>query len=521
MSSNLKVLFSSLKMAIATFCSRILGLVREQVFAYYFGATGFTDAFLIAYRIPNLLRDLFAEGAFSAAFVPTFIEAGEDSKEEARKLFWKLFILLTLTTLMIGVVIIFFAPEIVDLFAPTFKADPQKFELTVTLTRLMSPFLCFVSIAALFMGVLNSLKIFFLPSFAPVFFNIAMIVSMIAFPVYFIERGMNPILSLGVGVFLGGLIQAFVQFPLILKKQMGPIRPGKIFDKRVKKVFKLLGPGLIGFAATQINLLVNTILASSTVVGAVSWLSFAFRLFQLPVGILSVSIGNSNLVHFSSAWKKGQKEEARNYLQTSYFMSLFVVLPAMCALIVLSEEMINVIFERGKFTSFSTEQTAKALVWYAAGLPFYSFYKIFVPSFYAIDRQKIPVYCSIGSIAFNIIFCITLVPTHGYEILAVGTSLSMFLNSGAQAIILRKDIGLSWSAYLNIRVLKLILSFTLTAYFTYQLKLGVEFMQLSFVDRCTYLAAYLFFIAASYFSLAFILGERSLVEQLINRFRRR
>lgn len=508
-------------MAVATFCSRILGLVREQVLAFYFGTSGLTDAFLVAYRIPNLLRDLFAEGAFSSAFVPTFIEARQESHEEARKLFWKLFILLGLVTLAIGSLIFIFAPEIINLFAPTFKEDPEKFEITVTLTRIMSPFLCFVSLAALFMGVLNSLKVFFIPSFAPAFFNVSMILAMIGLPPFFISRGMNPILSLGVGVLIGGLVQAFVQFPIILKHNMGPIAPGKIMAKRTKKVIKLLGPGLIGFAATQINLLVNTILASSTVVGAVSWLSFAFRLFQLPVGILSVSIGNSNLVHFSNAWKEGNKAEARQFLSTSYFMSLFVVLPAMCALIVLNDEMINVIFERGKFTSFSTAQTAKALKWYALGLPFYSFYKIFVPSFYAIDRQVIPVYCSIGSIVFNIIFCVLMVPHYGYEILAVGTTLSIFINATLQGIILKKDIELAWSNYVNLRVLKLLISFAIVAYSTYFIKSQVEFMGQDFMSRCFILAGLLAYIASSYFLLVFIFGERSLVMKFIARFKRK
>ncbi|MDH5415304.1 MAG: murein biosynthesis integral membrane protein MurJ, partial [Flavobacteriaceae bacterium] len=310
LSSKLTVFLSSMKMAIATFCSRILGLVREQFIAYFFGASGFTDAFLIAYRIPNLLRDLFAEGAFSSAFVPTFVDANLKSKEEARKLLWALFILLSMVSLVISGLIIAFTPEIVNLFAPTFKEDIAKFDLTITLTRIMAPFLCFISVAALFMGVLNSLKIFFVPSFAPVFFNVAMILSMLVFPPLLIERGMEPIISLGFGVFLGGILQGLVQFPLIIKNGYGPTRPGKIFSQQTKKVLFLLGPGLLGFAASQINLIINTILASSTVVGAVSWLSFSFRLFQLPVGILSVSIGNSNLVLFSKAWKAGEKEEA-------------------------------------------------------------------------------------------------------------------------------------------------------------------------------------------------------------------
>ena len=234
MSSKLKVLLSSFKMAVATFCSRILGLVREQFIAFYFGASGLTDAFLIAYRIPNLLRDLFAEGAFSAAFVPTFVDANLKDQVKARKLLWALFILLGSFSLIVGAFIILYTPELINLFAPTFKESPDKFQITVTLARIMSPFLCFISIAALFMGVLNSLKVFFIPSFAPVFFNVAMIASMIIFPPILVSKGAEPILSLGLGVLLGGLLQAFVQLPLIIKKGYGPVLPDKIFSKQTK-----------------------------------------------------------------------------------------------------------------------------------------------------------------------------------------------------------------------------------------------------------------------------------------------
>jgi putative peptidoglycan lipid II flippase len=516
--ASLKVFMSSLKMAIATFCSRILGLVREQVLAYTFGASGFTDAFLIAYRIPNLLRDLFAEGAFSSAFVPTFVEANAKSKEQARKLFWSLAVLLTLTTLLISGFIFVFAPEIINIFAPTFYKTPEKYEVTITLTRIMSPFLTFVSLAALFMGVLNSLKIFFIPSFAPVFFNITMILSMLVLPPIFIKKGLEPILSLGVGVFFGGLLQAFVQFPLVLKNGFGPTKPDKIINDGSKKVIKLLGPGLIGFAATQINLLVNTILASGTVVGAVSWLSFAFRLFQLPVGILSVSIGNSNLVHFSNAWKVGETEKAKDFLKSSFFLSCFLVFPATIALIMCSTEMINVIFERGKFDTYSSLMTSKALKWYALGLPFYSMYKIFVPTFYAIDRQKIPVYCSIFGIAFNIIFCVLLVDDYGFEVLAIGTTISMFLNVYLQGMILKKDLSLPITAFLNLRLYKLIFAAGLSAFAVGYLKTFFSFYDAMFIERCLLLALYLGVIAMSYFSVCIALGERHMVRQFLSKF---
>jgi putative peptidoglycan lipid II flippase len=508
-------------MAIATFCSRILGLVREQFIAYLFGASGFTDAFLVAYRIPNLLRDLFAEGAFSAAFVPTFVDANLKNKEEARKLLWSLFCLLMFVSLTIAGFICFFTPELIHLFAPTFHEDPAKFEVTVWLTRIMSPFLCFISIAALFMGVLNSLKIFFLPSFAPAFFNIVMILSMSLLPGYFISKGIEPILSLGVGVLLGGLAQALVQFPLIMRQGYGPTIPGKIFSKQTKKVLVLLGPGLLGFAASQINLIVNTILASSTVVGAVSWLSFAFRLFQLPVGILSVSIGNSNLVHFSKAWKNGETQEAKNLLGSSYFLSFFLVIPATVALVTCADEMINVIFEHGQFEHTSTLMTAKALRWYAIGLPMYSIYKIFVPTFYAIDRQKIPVLCSIFGIVVNIIFCVLLTPVYGFEVLAVGTSLSMFLNTYLQGHILKKDLVLPLKTFLNLRLVKILLCGFLSGALVWWIKGYFQFFEVHFLQRVVLLSFYLFSIAVCYFTLCVVFGERAVAKKAFSRFKGR
>src|SRR5690606_15090627 len=212
------------------------------------------------------------------------------------------------------------------------------------------------------------------------------------------------------------------QFPILIKYKFKPTMPKKVLNPHSKKVFRKLGPGLIGFAATQVNLLINTILASGTVVGAVSWLSYSFRLFQLPVGILSVSLGNSNLVHFSNAWKEGKEKEAKEYLLSSYFLSYLFILPAFIVLYVLSDEIVKIIFERGRFDAVATLMTAKALRWYALGLPFYGIYKILVPTFYAIDRQKIPVYSSIASIIVNIIFCVALTPIYGFEVLALGTT---------------------------------------------------------------------------------------------------
>jgi putative peptidoglycan lipid II flippase len=512
----MSVLKSTMKMAVATFLSRILGLVREQVMAAFFGASGMTDAFLVAFRIPNLLRDLFAEGAFSSAFVPTFIEANQESHEKSRELMWSLFWLLFFLTGTICLGIGIFAPELVRIFAPSFIKEPEKFHVCVVLTRIMAPFLTFVSLAALFMGALNALKIFFVPSLASAWFNVMSIVCQLGLSGVLFKMGYHPIYSLGIGATVGGLVQAAVQFPLLMKKGYKPMWPKEFWTKRSKKVVTLIGPGLIGFAAAQVNLLITTILATGSVVGAVSWLSYAFRLFQLPVGILSVSIGNSSMVYFSEAWKKGDQATAKNSLQQSYYLSFLTVMPALVILFCFSEEIVNVIFERGKFDRNSTIMTAEALRMYAIGLPFYGLYKIWVPVFYALDRQKIPVMSSIFSIAFNICFCLLLTPVFGFKILALGTTLSMFVNSSFQSWILKKDLALSTEFFFSKRIWKVI-GATLGSAVIAMTLLKVEFYTQPFFNKCFYLGAQIFAVCALYVTFLLLMGERSAVNALLEK----
>lgn len=519
--SNKKVFLSSLKMVFATLISRVFGLVREQVMAFSFGASSLTDAFLVAYRIPNLLRDLFAEGAFSSAFVPSFIKVNNKSKKEAQEFLWSLFIILSCITLLISGLFFIFAPELISAFAPSFISDIEKFELTVMLTRIMSPFLFFVSIAALFMGALNSLKVFFIPSLAPAFFNIMMVISMLVFPAWFIKMDIHPILSLGAGVFIGGIIQAFVQFPLIIKKGFSPRLPKKIVSSEVKVVFKKLGPGLLGFAATQINLIVTTILATGSVVGAVSWLSYAFRLFQLPVGILGVSIGNSNLVHFGELWSNSKKDEAKELFLSSVFLSLTVMTPAMIVLYILSDDLVNLIFQRGAFGVESTLMTAKALRWYAVGLPFYGLYKILVPVFYTMDKQKIPVFVSIASIATNLVFCITLTPLYGFEILALGTTVSICLNCIIQFIFIKKFLNFSARKVFNLRYLKLIISAGISFIFSKYVADSIDFTALFFFKKCLFIFIQMSVIAFSFLIPMYILGEKSLINSIFRKILKR
>jgi putative peptidoglycan lipid II flippase len=509
----MSVLASTIKMAIATFFSRILGLVREQVMAAYFGASGITDAFLVAYRIPNLLRDLFAEGAFSSAFVPTFVEANQKSQNESRELMWSLFWILFLVTGSLSLGIAIFAPELISIFAPAFTEDPEKFKITVNLTRIMAPFLTFVSLAALFMGALNSLKVFFIPALAPASYNVMSILCMVGLSGFLSHRGHPPIYSLGIGAMLGGFMQAAVQVPLIWKKGFKPIWPKKFWTQRSKKIVKLIGPGLIGFAATQINLLITTILATP-IIGATSWLNYSFRLFQLPVGILSVSIGNSNLVHFSEAWKKGDREGAKNQLQSSYYLSFLTVMPALVILYFFSNEIVHLIFERGRFTRESTMMTGEALRMYALGLPFYGLYKIWVPTFYALDRQKIPVISSLLSIGLNIAFCLFLTPHFGFKILALGTTISVLVNSFFLSWVLKKDLTLSWKFFFSGRIMKIVAATTGSAVVA-EFLLKVDLLSQSFFTKCIYLGAQIFSVYILYIALLFLMGERAAVNALV------
>lgn len=456
MSDKLKIVISSIKMATATLLSRLLGLVREQVMAHYFGASGFTDAFLVAYRVPNLLRDLFAEGAFSSAFVPIFLEEKLKNPEKSKGLLWSLVISLTIITGTISILMMVFASDLVAIFAPSFVEEPGKFQVTVQLTQIMAPFLTLVSLAALFMGVLNSLKLFFIPSLAPAFFNIVMILCMLLMPTFLESRNIHPIISCGIGVILGGLAQMFMQIPFIFIKKYGFSGPINLLSAPVKKISGRMGIGTIGVAASQINLLITTILATSTVVGAVSWLSYAFRLFQFPVGVFGVSVAGSNLVHFSEAWKSDDHQKAKEHLLQSYHLSYLLILPATFLMFSLSDTLIQLIFERGKFLPSDTEMTSLALKYYLLGLPFYGLYKIFSPVFYTLDRPQIPVIISVLSIAINVVFCLIFTPKYGFQILALGTSLSMMINCLLQMILISKKLELPKTFFLRPLVFKLL-----------------------------------------------------------------
>lgn len=421
-------------MGVATFLSRIFGLVREQVFAYLFGAGHATDAFNIAFRIPNLLRDLFAEGAMSAAFVPTFVRVREEKGEvEAWRLAGRVFRVLLWGISGLTVIGIVTAPWLVQLYASAYQDVPGKFELTVTLTREIYPFFPLVVLAAAYMGVLNACRVFFIPAFASALFNIFSVAIGVALSFIVPRYGRHPIEGMALGVVAGGLVQAFSQLPALRRKGYRfPRTPAEhpwFKDPYLKRMLWLMVPGTLGLAATQINILINSVLATSAGPGAVSWLNYAFRMIQFPIGIFGVSFAAATLPLFSKHWVGGQWQSASNSLNASLRSVLAINLPASAGLAFLSGPIIQMIFEYGRFSATDTQATATAIIAYSVGLSAYSAVKVIVPVFYAMGTTTIPVVSSVASVLTNLILNLIFIRVWGFAGLALGTSCTAILNA--------------------------------------------------------------------------------------------
>ena len=427
---------------LATIASRVLGLVRDQVLAFYFGAGDANDAFRVASRIPNLVRDLFAEGAMSAAFVPTFTrQLTLHGRDRAWQLASSVINALLLVTGAIVIVGIVFADPLVRLFAADFAEVPGKLELTIYLTRIAFPFLTLVAVAAALMGMLNSLGHFFVPALSPAMFNVAIIVMSLGLIPIAPTLGVQPIAIVAVATLVGGLGQLAIQWPP-LRREGFRYRPVLDFkDEGLRRVLLLMGPGTIGMAATQINVFVNTVLATGEGTGAVSWLDFAFRLMYLPIGLFGVSIATAATPAISRMVAEQDFARIRSTLANALGLMMFLNVPATVGLIILAPEIVAVILEHGEFTAADTLATAAALQLYAIGLVGYSVVRIISPTFYALQRSRVPVMVSAGSVVVNVALNLALVRVMGYRGLALGTSITAILNAAVQLLLLRRELS--------------------------------------------------------------------------------
>jgi putative peptidoglycan lipid II flippase len=389
---------------LAVMCSRILGLARELIFAALFGGGRALDAFTVAFRIPNLLRDLFAEGALSTAFVTTFSKTIARGGDEAA---WRLANkVATMTALVLGALCalgMVFSDSLVGLLAPGF--DQDKAALTAHLTRIMFPFILLVSIAALVMGMLNAKNVFGVPAMASSFFNIGSIIGGLVLG-YWLDPHFGPraLIGLAFATVIGGTLQLAVQLPSLARLGYR-FRPDLRWrDAGVKAVLLLMGPSVIAASTTQFNVLINSIFASGLEDGAIFWLAAAFRLMQLPLGIFGVALGTVTLPLLSRLVVAGRMDAFRSELARAMRWALLLTLPAMAGLMMLAEPIISVVYQHGKFNAYQAAQAAGALRYYAIGLAGYAALKVLVNAFYALDRRKTPMMVSFLAVGLNLLF---------------------------------------------------------------------------------------------------------------------
>jgi len=430
--------------SIAILCSRLLGLIREQVFAGLFGAGRDLDAFLMAFRLPNLLRDLFAEGALSTAFITTF------SKEIATKgdaSAWRLANkVATLTAVFMSAVTllgIVFAPQLVDLLT-WWSWPPDKTELTILLTRIMWPFMLLVSLAALVMGMLNAKHIFGPPAMASSFFNLGSIIGGVAIGWWLDPHfGSRSLIGLAIGTLIGGAWQLAAQFPSLRRVGYRFRTDFQWRDKGVQTVLTLMGPAVIAASAVQVNVLINSGFAASLGNGPVSWLNIAFRLMQLPLGIFGVAIGTVTLPLVSKTAALGNMTEFRAILASGMRLAFLLTIPSAIGLIMLAAPIISVIYQHGRFTAAMTQQTAGALQFYAIGLVSYSALKVLTPAFYAIGQRKTPMVVSFLAIGTNLLlnWLFTFRLGWGHRGLAFSTSIVATINFILLYVLMRRRTG--------------------------------------------------------------------------------
>jgi putative peptidoglycan lipid II flippase len=425
----------------ATLVSRILGLVREMVLAKYFGVFA-TDAFFAAFRIPNLLRDLFAEGALSAAFVPTFTDYWHNrSKEEAWRLANVLINALTVVLSGVTLLILFGAKYLVYFLVSGYSTIPGKIELTIQLTKIMSPFLLTVALAAGIMGILNTRGRFFIPAVAPAFFNVASILAGIFLAPAMPRFGQQPITAMAIGSLIGGMAQLYVQVPALYQCGYHYERLLIWNHPGLRRIMGLMLPAAFGLAATQINILIDNQLASYLGNGPVSWLNYAFRLMQLPIGIFGVAIATVHLATVSKRVATNDLVGVQTHLADAIKLAAFLNIPATLGLIFLRYPIVQVLYERGRFTPEYTIYTGDALLFYSLGLYAYSLVKIITPTFYALGDTKTPVRYAALVIAVKIAANLALIRQLGFLGLALSTSIASILNTVLLLRVLKQKLG--------------------------------------------------------------------------------
>ncbi|HXX81256.1 MAG TPA: murein biosynthesis integral membrane protein MurJ [Thermodesulfovibrionales bacterium] len=422
----------------ATFISRVLGYAKDMILARYFGATGVSDTFFVAFRIPNLLRELFAEGSMSSAFIPVLTEYQANyGAEEAKRLVRITFTFILICAGLFCAAGIIFAPELVALIAPGFLRNAGKFSQTVLLTRIMFPFLPFISLAALVMGALNTRKIFFVPALAPAMLNVTIILVVLTL----VPLLHQPIVAVAVGVTLGGFVQWGFQLPLFFQKGYD-LRPDYQFKHPgLKKMAVLIMPATMGMAVAQINIFVSTILASYLSQGSITYLYYSMRLIQFPIGIFGVAMGMAVLPTLSEHAVRGEMDKLREDFSFALRLLFFITVPAMIGLIALRKPVVNILFQRGMFDYGATVGTADALLFYATGIWAVVGVRIVTATFYSLNDTRTPVKVAAAAVVTNIIVSLLLMNPLKHSGLAFANAIASSINFVLLFYFLRRRLG--------------------------------------------------------------------------------
>ena len=488
-----------------TFVSRVLGFVRDAIIARIFGAGVATDAFFVAFRLPNLLRRLFAEGAFSQAFVPILAEyKNRRGDEDTRLLVDHVSGVLAVTLFVISAIGIAAAPVIIYATAPGFVSDPLKYATAVEMLRITFPYILFISLTAFAGGILNTYSRFSVPAFTPVLLN----VSFIAFALWATPYFDPPVLALAWAVFVGGVLQLAFQVPFLMKLKMLPRFRPKL-DEGVRRVLRQMGPAVFGVSLGQVSLVINTIFASFLVTGSVSWLYYADRLMEFPTGMLGVALGTILLPSLSKHYATSSPEQYSKLLDWGLRITLMLALPAAVALALLAIPLVTTLFQYGAFSVSDTYATRDAVVAYSVGLVALILVKVLAPAFYARQDIRTPVRIAIVTlIATQVMNAILIYPLR-HAGLALATSLGACLNAGVLlTLLMRRGIyapspgwlAFGWKLALALLAMGAALWFTAGA--------GAEWIRASAHERVLRLCLVVAAGGGAYFATLWVLGFR-------------
>jgi putative peptidoglycan lipid II flippase len=495
-------------------------LAREQIFALTLGAGASSDAFLAAFRIPNLLRDLFAEGALSTAFVPTYVATlRHESRAAAHALANRVMSTLAIYLGLLAAAAMIFPAPVVHLVATGFS--PEKAALCERLVRIMMPFLPIISIAVVAMGALNAEEKYTAPGLAPAMFNVVAIAG--GLTIFWIgPPSLTVVMAWASFTVVGGLAQLAIQAPPLWRSGFRPrLTPDlRLRDPGTRRIAKLMAPATLGVAAVQVNVVVNSSFASLISDGALSYLSYAFRLMQLPIGVFGVAVGTTALTHLSRDAARRDWDSLRATLRRGLRMVLFLTVPSTVGLALLGVPIIRLIFQHGRFSSHATLATAHALAGYAIGLVAYAAIKVLAPAFYALGRTRVPVLASVMAVAANLIWNILTFRRFGHVGLAVGTSIAALVNFTVLAVAFQVQLRGLFTRDLVVPFLKIALASAVMAAVIWAVSSRVEQ-----VHRAgTAMFAAKAFLPISLGAAAYFLAARALgVEEarlLLSRFRR-